>query len=190
MTANEAWELMKELPKMNRDDLEEVYGTRDPWNVLVKYSPEEAQKKLDDWKSRKEIQIGDEVEFYDTEHDFYRAMYVTSRFTDEDYCGICTNGDTYCIHKSNLTKTGRHIDFDKIKDLIAVDGEKRQERPVTNGDKIRKMNNDDLATILGVILENMDTCSGCPIDAGGFECNGASCEFRIRDWLDETAREE
>lgn len=181
MTANEAWELMRELPKMNRDDLEEVYGTRDPWNVLIGYSPEDAQKELDDWKSRKEIQIGDEVVFYDTTNNLHRTMYVTSRFTDEDYCGICTNGDTYCVHKSNLIKTGNHIDFNKVKTLLTS---KKKEKSATNGDMIRMMSDDELANIFGNLFENLDKCTYCPIFCSGDRavCIG-TCVENFSKWL-------
>lgn len=189
MTANEAWELMRELPKMNRDDLEEVYGTRDPWNVLIGYSPEEAQKELDDWKSRKEIQIGDEVEFYDTTNNLHRAMYVTSRFTDGDYCGICTNGDTYCVHKSHLTKTGNHIDFNKVKALLTSE---KKEKSVTNGDMIRMMSNDELANIFGSMAEHSDYCDCCPIFCNGED--GRACAYlgtcidNFSEWLKQPAK--
>lgn len=189
MTANEAWGLMRELPKMNRDDLEEVYGTRDPWNVLIGYSPEDALKELDDWKSRKEIQIGDKVEFYDITNNLHRAMYVTSHFTDEDYCGICTNGDTYCVHKSSLTKTGNHIDFNKVKALLTSE---KKEKPVTNGDMIRMMSNDELANIFGSMAEHSDCCDCCPIF-----CNredGRACAYlgtcidNFSEWLKQPAK--
>lgn len=186
MTANEAWELMRELPKMNRDDLEEVYGTRDPWNVLIGYSPEDAQKELNDWKSKKEIQVGDEVGFDDEEHDWRREMYVTSRFSEEYYCGICRSGDTYCVHKSKLTKTGKHIDFDKIKDLIAVNGE---EKPKTNGDIIRAMSDEELADVFGSMAENWDDCKYCPIFYNGEDervCVG-SCIDNFSEWLKQPA---
>lgn len=183
MTANEAWELMRELPKMNRDDLEEVYCTRDPWNVLIGYSPEDAQKELDNWKSRKEIQIGDEVEFDDTANNLHRAMYVTSRFTDKDYCGICKNGDTYCVHKSSLTKTGNHIDFNKVKNLILQNNEKK---PKTNGDMVRAMSDDELSVLLGDLAA--DTyCHDCIIHKNGHNvCNG-SCRDNFKDWLKQPA---
>lgn len=186
MTANEAWELMRELPKMNRDDLEEVYGTRDPWNVLIGYSPEDALKELDDWKSRKEIQIGDEVEFYDTTNNLHRAMYVTSRFTDEDYCGICKNGDTYCVHKSNLTKTGNHIDFNKIKTLLTTE---KKEKPATNGDMIRTMSDDELAGIFGDMVENLDYCRCCPVFRSGDRvvCVG-TCIDNFSEWLKQPTK--
>ena len=189
MTANEAWELMRELPKMNRDDLEEVYGTRDPRNVLIGYSPEDAQKELDNWKSRKEIHIGDEVEFDDTANNLHRAMYVTSRFTDKDYCGICKNGDTYCVHKSSLTKTGNHIDFNKIKTLLTSE---KKEKSVTNGDMIRMMSNDELANIFGGMAEHSDCCDCCPIF-----CNredGRACAYlgtcidNFSEWLKQPAK--
>ena len=183
MTANEAWELMRELPKMSRDDLEEIYGTRDPWNVLIGYNPDEAQKELNDWKKKKEIQIGDEVEFDVTASNVHRTMYVTSRFNDEYYCGICENGDTYCLHKSYLTKTGRHIDFDKIKNLIAANGE---EKPKTNGDMIRAMSDDELGVLLGNLAA--DTyCHDCIIHNNGhYVCNG-SCKDNFKYWLKQPA---
>lgn len=185
MTANEAWKLARKLPEMNINDLEEIYGTRHPRDVLVEYSPEEAQKKLDDWKSRKEIQIGDEVEFYDTTNNLHRAMYVTSRFTDEDYCGICTNGDTYCVHKSHLTKTGNHIDFNKIKDLIAANSE---EKPKTNGNMIRAMSDDELVELFGDMVAGVN-CRECVIynnRSRGFACV-TNCRDNFKDWLKQPA---
>ena len=184
MTANEAWELMREIHKMYGDDLKEIYRTRDPWNVLIGYSPENAMDMLKDWKSKKEIQIGDEVEFYDTTNNLHRAMYVTSRFTDGDYCGICTNGDTYCVHKSSLTKTGNHIDFNKIKTLLTTE---KKEKPATNGDMIRMMSDDELANILGSMVEHSDYCDCCPVF-----CNredGRACAYlgtcidNFSEWL-------
>ena len=188
MTANEAWKLARKLPEMNINDLEEVYGTRHPRDVLVEYSPEEAQKKLDDWKSRKEIQIGDEIEFYDTTNNLHRAMYVTSRFTDEDYCGICTNGDTYCVHKSSLTKTGNHIDFNKVKALLITE---KKEKPATNGDMIRMMSDDELADIFGNMVENLDRCGCCPVfrnkeDGRAGACLG-TCINIFSEWLKHPA---
>ena len=152
--------------------------------ALERYSPENAMDMLKDWKSKKEIQIGDEVEFDDKEYDWHRAMYVTSRFTKEDYCGICKNGDTYCIHKSNLTKTGRHIDFDKIKGLIITNSE---EKPKTNGDMIRAMSDDELGILLGDLAA--DTyCHDCIIHKNGHNvCNG-SCRDNFKDWLKQPAK--
>lgn len=151
--------------------------------ALERYSPENAMDMLKDWKSKKEIQIGDEVEFDDKEYDWHRAMYVTSRFTKEDYCGICKNGDTYCIHKSNLTKTGRHIDFDKIKGLIITNSE---EKPKTNGDMIRAMSDDELGVLLGDLAA--DTyCHDCIIHKNGHNvCNG-SCRDNFKDWIKQPA---
>lgn len=154
--------------------------------ALERYSPENAMDMLKDWKSKKEIQIGDEVEFDDKEYDWHRAMYVTSRFTKEDYCGICKNGDTYCIHKSNLTKTGRHIDFDKIKGLIITNSE---EKPKTNGDMIRAMSDDELAGIFGDMVENLDYCRCCPVFRSGDRavCVG-TCIDNFSEWLKQPAK--
>lgn len=181
MTANEAWKLARKLPEMNINDLEEVYGTRHPRDVLVEYSPEEAQKKFDDWKSRKEIQIGDEVGFDDEEHDWRREMYVTSRFSEEYYCGICRSGDTYCVHKSKLTKTGNHIDFNKVKALLTSE---KKEKPATNGDMIRMMSDDELADIFGDMVENLDRCGCCPVFRSGDRvvCVG-TCVDNFSEWL-------
>lgn len=104
MTAEEAWEIAK--------------------NLFANYSNaelDEIKAKIEAWEAEKEIKVGDEVEFDDTANDLHRSMYVTSKYNNTDYCGICRNGDTYCVHKSELKKTGRHVDIEGILKQIGGD---------------------------------------------------------------------
>lgn len=114
MTAEEAWEIAKKLKQMNEDELLEVFRTNVEHLVLKDFSPQQAKARIEAWEAEKEIKVGDEVEFDDTENNLHRAMFVTSKIGENNYCGICKNGDTYCVHKSVLKNTGRHIDIERI----------------------------------------------------------------------------
>lgn len=124
MTAEEAWEIAKKIllyPShggFNATELDEIFGrTEHLWEL----TPHEAKAKIEAWEAEKEIKVGDEVEFDDTANDLHRSMYVTSKYNNTDYCGICRNGDTYCVHKSELKKTGRHIDIEGLLKQIGGD---------------------------------------------------------------------
>lgn len=114
MTAEEAWEIAREIETMRSDTLLKIFDTDNPYCILQDFSPQQAKAKIEAWEAEKEIKIGDEVEFDDTTNNLHRSMIVTSKFGESDYCGICKNGDTYCAHVSQLKKTGRHIDIDGI----------------------------------------------------------------------------
>lgn len=115
MTAEEAWEIAKNLfANYSNAELDEIFGKGWSFPKLMELTPHEAKARIDAWKSENEIKVGDEVEFDDTANDLHRSMYVTSKYNDTDYCGICRNGDTYCVHKSELKKTGRHVDIERI----------------------------------------------------------------------------
>lgn len=121
MTAEEAWEIAKKLKQMNEDELMKAFRTNIEYLVLESFSPQQAKAKIEAWEAEKEIKVGDEVEFDDTANDIHRSMYVTSKYNDTDYCGICRNGDTYCVHKLSLKKTGRHVDIEGILKQIGGD---------------------------------------------------------------------
>lgn len=95
-------------------ELDEIFGKGWSFPKLMELTPQQAKAKIGAWEAEKEIKVGDEVEFDDTANNLHRAMYVTSKIGENDYCGICKNGDTYCVHKSALKKTGRHIDIERI----------------------------------------------------------------------------
>lgn len=122
MTAEEAWDIAKKLfADYSNAELDEIFGKGWSFPQLMEMTPHEAKSKIKAWEAEKGIKVGDEVEFDDTENDIHRAMYVTSKYNDTDYCGICRNGDTYCVHKKELKKTGRHIDIDGLLKQIGVD---------------------------------------------------------------------
>ena len=91
-----------------------MFGVKFPRDIVREYSVQEVKTKIEAWEAGNEIKVGDEVKFDDTANDLRRLMYVTSKYNDNDYCGICRNGDTYCVHKSSLKKTGRHIDIEGL----------------------------------------------------------------------------
>lgn len=127
MTAEEAWEITKKilfipsLGGIEDVDLQGIFGTCNIMKIMKNNSPQEAKAKIEAWEAENEIKAGDEVEFDDTANDIHRSMYVTSKYNDTDYCGICRNGDTYCVHKSSLKKTGRHIDIEGLLKQIGGD---------------------------------------------------------------------
>lgn len=115
MTAEEAWEIAKNLfANYSNAELDDIFGKGWSFPKLMELTPHEAKARIEAWKAEKEIKVGDEVEFDDTDNDLHRSMYVTSKYNNTDYCGICRNGDTYCVHKSELKKTGHHIDIKGI----------------------------------------------------------------------------
>lgn len=124
MTDDEAWEIAKKLfADYSNVELDEIFGKGWSFPKLMELTPQQAKAKIGAWEAEKEIKVGDEVEFDDTANNLHRAMYVTSKIGENDYCGICKNGDTYCVHKSALKKTGRHIDIERI--LKQIGGDER-----------------------------------------------------------------
>ena len=110
-----SWEIAKNLfANYSNAESDEIFGKGWSFPKLTELTPHEAKARIEAWEAEKEIKVGDEVEFDDTANDLHRSMYVTSKYNNTDYCGICRNGDTYCVHKSELKKTGRHIDIDGI----------------------------------------------------------------------------
>lgn len=122
MTTEEAWELVKKLFSGYKDsEMNEIFGKCWSYPKLMELTPQQAKAKIEAWEAKKEIKLGDEVEFDDTTNDIHRSMLVTSKIGETDYCGICKNGDAYCVHKSALKKTGRHINIDEILKQIGGD---------------------------------------------------------------------
>ena len=122
MTAEEAWEIAKNLfANYSNAELDDIFEKGWSFPKLMELTPQEAKAKIEAWEAEKEIKVGDVVEFDDTANDLHRSMYVTSKYNDTDYCGICRNGDTYCVHKSELKKTGRHVDIEGILKQIGGD---------------------------------------------------------------------
>ncbi len=104
MTAEEAWEIARNISDMGIGKAGKIFGTAHVGNIFHGNTVEEAKARIEAWGAEKEIKAGDEVEFDDTANDIHRSMYVTSKYNDTDYCGICRNGDTYCVHKSALKR--------------------------------------------------------------------------------------
>lgn len=129
MTAEEAWDLARKIEGMRSDVLLEIFNMDSCYCILQDITPQEAKSKIETWEAWNEINVGDEVGFDDTANDIHRSMYVTSKYNDTDYCGICRNGDTYCVHKSALKKTGRHIDIKGLLKQIGLNEKVNGESP-------------------------------------------------------------
>lgn len=127
MTAEEAWDIARKIVLLEDEggipskDMVRMFGVKFPRDIVREYSEHEVKARIEAWEAEKEIKVGDEVEFDDTANDIHRSMYVTSKYNDTDYCGICRNGDTYCVHKSSLKKTGRHINIEGFLNKIGGD---------------------------------------------------------------------
>ena len=124
MTAEETWEIARRIilsehcGGLSLKEIRYIFGDVCVKDIIKGFSPQQAKARIEAWEAENEIKVGDEVEFDDTAYDLHRSMYVTSKYNDTDYCGICRNGDTYCVHKSELKKTGRHIDIEGLMEQI------------------------------------------------------------------------
>ena len=61
MTAEEAWEIAREIEVMRSDTLLEIFDTDNLYCILQDVSLQQSKAKIEAWKSEKEIKVGDEV---------------------------------------------------------------------------------------------------------------------------------
>ncbi len=84
-----------------------------------------------------------------------------------DDCGVCT------LFETDET-------FDKTCDFVYSCKDFQPKQPITNGDRIRQMSNDELAKFFGC-LRHLETCPHAHSDYPCEKCN--------LDWLDAPAKE-
>ena len=109
---NAAWELARKIYLILLDEeLEEIFGSDEPDNVIAAYSYQEAAAKVTEWeKAKEEVKRGDVVK---AKRNTSSEFCVTDIGCDGRLYGIGINGATYSNkNPEDWEKTGRHIDID------------------------------------------------------------------------------
>ena len=110
---NDAWVLISNIYALNHTERERVFGYREIKNILDKVAPFLAMEKFEAYKKEQaEIKVGDIVYNDDTMENgivTYIADDEVFMLYDDGSCGLV---------KGNLTKTGKHIDIQKILDEL------------------------------------------------------------------------
>lgn len=123
MTAEEAWEIAKKLfTEYSDTELDEIFGKEWSFQKLMKLTPRETKDKIEDWKAKKEIKVGDEVVPKNYPHNDECKFFVTRIDNDELSGWSGYDGDVFLRVDAELyQKTGRHIDIDGLLKQIKED---------------------------------------------------------------------
>ena len=113
MGSKDAWELAKRIERMQFVEREKVFGLHGFWEILQKYTPQEALAKIETYEQMKEIKVGDEV-IHDADNK--KTIFFVTRITKGIIKGYDTNGDTYSFVFPNryIEKTGRHVEIEGL----------------------------------------------------------------------------
>lgn len=125
MTAEEAWEIAKKLfTEYSDTELDEIFGKEWSFQKLMKLTPRETKDKIEDWKAKKEIKVGDEVvPKSDPDNDEYK-FFVTYINKERGKISGFSGFDGGTFHEretERYQKTGRHIDIDGLLKQIGGD---------------------------------------------------------------------
>ena len=120
-TAEEAWNFAGRLigyadDALTVEEIEDCYGTSEPYDILDQLSYEEAKEQYDKWKIQKdEIHIGDELAHNDNEEETVIVTRVLKE--SEAFDGFGKNGEVLKGYFYGFWhKTGRH--FEKVAELL------------------------------------------------------------------------
>lgn len=126
MTAEEAWGIARRVEMLSAKDINEISGYLTPVEVINNFSPQQAKAKIEAWKAKKEINIGDEVVPKHSPNTDEYKFFVTLIDEDEEeetlsgFSGF--NGDVFsCRNINEYQKTGRHIDIEGMLEQIGAD---------------------------------------------------------------------
>lgn len=125
MTAEEAWEIAREIEVMRSDTLLEIFDTDNPYCILQDFSPQQAKAKIEAWKSEKEIKVGDEVAHKKFPNDDRCKFFITEIDNECRRIGGFSgfSGEVFSGRDIDMyQKTGRHIDIEGM--LKQIGGEK------------------------------------------------------------------
>ena len=113
---NDAWEVARKivcdekldwntlLHLFNRGNFTGIFGDFSAAEAIEKLKAYEEKQKADD-----EIKVGDEVEVLNS-----GSKYLIAWFAGKSLCGFAHDGVTCHLQPSDVRKTGRHFDIDKI----------------------------------------------------------------------------
>jgi hypothetical protein len=114
---DDAWECARKLfSSMADSDIEKAFPVE--WNnggfhALINLQPQEAIAKLKAYeekqKTEDDIKVGDEVEVLNS-----GSKYLIAWILGTSICGFAHDGVTCRLQPSDVRKTGRHFDIDKI----------------------------------------------------------------------------
>ena len=120
---NDAWELARKIYDLPCDELETILGVKyGTYDVLGKYSPQEALAKLKAYEEQRKLEVGDVVFcFADCDESWRKNEEnygVLLEIVNDIYTVLMKNGDVSEFAKSSLEKTGKRIDIKSILEQI------------------------------------------------------------------------
>jgi hypothetical protein len=109
----DAWELAKRLFDFELDEREKMLGYQSMKAILEDLTPEYVMDRIEVYENEKEIKVGDVVEFsYETEEPKEKG--VVTWVLENGVSVVWGGGETEHCKKTELTKTGKHIDIESL----------------------------------------------------------------------------
>lgn len=115
--AEKAWELAQQIMSgevpghYTTAELYEMFGTYSQHEVLKKHTYAEAAAKVEAWRKKNEIHVGDVVIYKDISR---QVRGVVTKVTESCIGGITSEGSIFNWFKVKCTKTDRHIDIESV----------------------------------------------------------------------------
>ena len=110
---SDAWELAKKILNMKFDVAVEVFDCTRLFDVMEKFTPEEALAKIDAYEKEKEIKVGDVV-YYSKDGDISTQSIVTKIEGNVVYTVYSDGSCGREYYPNDLKKTGKHIDIESL----------------------------------------------------------------------------
>ena len=110
---NDAWELVIKLYDMKYVELGKIFGIWDSFYEIIRNcTPQQALAKLKAYEKAQKIEVGDVVETTDLV-DVFRGIVLDDDGLD-CYIVMDENGSVNATRKTDVRKTGKHIDITGI----------------------------------------------------------------------------
>lgn len=127
ITAEEAWEIAMKISLstssggLEYSDLNNIFDTTDPAEIMKNNTPQEAKDKIEAWEAEKEIRFGDVIT--PNEGSYRAGEYgLVVCIKSNNRIGVNFPEDDYTVYeKCNVKNTGRHIDIDAVLKQIGGD---------------------------------------------------------------------
>lgn len=109
----DAWELAKQIERMQFVEREKLFGLHGFWEILQKHTPQEALAKIEAYEREGVIKLGDEVVH---SCDGYKTKFYVTYLNASQIKGIDKDGNThyYTLPNRHIKKTGKHIDIESF----------------------------------------------------------------------------